>query len=251
MVVHIANVLTYLLGVTILVRGGEGRFLSRLSFFFSYLTYFLVTGLVGLLVFQVAPQYFPAFFWFRFFTLVLAEFALLVEIGDHLFTAYPALRALGRLVTFGITGIFLVLYILPSLLEARPSDVAVLDLVKRSALTKVVIIVVLFAVARYYRISLGRNVGGIALGLAIYVAIHTANFALAEHFGRVVYGSIFGVVGPLSQVVSLMIWAFALWRYEPAEQPKAGLAVAGGVPGAILTDQLGRYNAALDRLLRK
>jgi hypothetical protein len=250
-VVDIAIGLTYLLGVTILVRGGKGGFLSKFSFFFSYLTYFLVTGLVGLLILQVAPQYFPTFFWFRFFTLVLAEFALLVEIGDHLFTAYPALRLLGRVVTFGIASVFLLLYILPSFLEARSSDMAVLDLVKRSALTKVVIIVVLFAAARYYHISLGRNVGGIALGLTAYLAIHTANFALAEHFGRVAYGPIFSRVGPLSQVVSLMIWAFALWRYEPAEEQRLSFAAAGGAPGASLTDQLGRYNAALDRLLRK
>jgi hypothetical protein len=251
MLVWIAIVLTYVLGAIILVRGGRGRLLSSFPFFYSYLTYFLATGVVMVSFELLGPRQFPTVFWLRFLTLVVGEFAVLIEIGDHLFMAYPALRLLGRVVTFGIAGVFFLVYILPSLLETRPSDVAVLDLVKRSALTKVVIIVVLVAAARYYRISLGRNVGGIALGLTTYLTIHTANFALAEHYGRAAYGPIFSVLGPLSQIVTLMIWAFALWRYEPVEQRGLSLVAAGQAPGASLTDQLGRYNAALDRLLRK
>lgn len=251
MAAWILSLLTYPLGVTILVRGGQGRFLSQFSFFYSYLTYLLLTGLALLLVSQVAPRYFVTLFWLRFFTLVVAEFALLVEIGDHLFKHYPALRALGRLVTFGITGVFFAAYILPALVEMRPTDVAVLDLVKRSALTKCTIIVVLFAMAHYYRIHLGWNVTGIALGLAAYLAIHTADFALAEHLGRQVYEHVFRIAGPVSHVVSLGIWTTALWRYAPAQH--AGLSVSSGedVLAETLADRLGRYNAALDKLLRK
>jgi hypothetical protein len=250
-VAWIASLLTYPLGVTILVRGIRGHFLSRFPFFYSYLTYFLLTGAAMVVILEAAPRYLVTLFWLRFLTLMVAEFALLIEIGDRLFMAYPVLRLLGRVITIAVAGIFLLFYILPSLLEARPWGIAVLDLVKRSALTKEVIIIVLFAVARYYRISLGRNVGGIALGLAVYLAIHTANFALAEHFGRAVYSQIFSMVGPLSNVVSLIVWAFALWRYEPVRQQRLSPAAAGEAPGASLTDQLGRYNAALERLLRK
>jgi hypothetical protein len=250
-VVEIALFATYVLGVTILVRGVQGRFLSEFTFFYSYLAYFLVTGLIWSFVDSYAPQYFVTLFWLRFFTLVLAEFALLVEIGDHLFKPYPALCAMGRLVTFGIAGVFFVLYILPALVEARPTDMAVLDLVKRSALTKGIILVALFAAARYYSVSVGRNVAGIALGLAAYLAIHTANFALAEHFGREAYAPIFATVGPLSQVLTLVIWTVALWRYAPAKQPELSIVSGEGGMSGTLTDQLGRYNAALDRLLRK
>jgi hypothetical protein len=247
----VLSLLTYPLGVTILVRGGQGRFLSQFPFFYSYLIYLLLSGLAMLIVWQFAPRYFVTLFWLRFFTLVVAEFALLVEIGDHLFQHYPALRALGRLVTFGITGVFFVAYIFPALVEMRPTDVAVLDLVKRSALTKGAIIVALFAVARYYRIHLGWNVTGIALGLAAYLAMHTADFALAEHFGRQAYEQVFRVVGPISHVVSLGIWTFALWRYAPAQHAEVRVASGGGVLAGTLADRLGRYNAALDRLLRK
>jgi hypothetical protein len=247
----IASLLSYPLGVTILVRGGQGRFLSQFPFFYSYLTYLLVTGVAMLVVSQVAPRYFVTLFWLRFFTLVVAEFALLVEIGDHLFEHYPALRALGRLVTFGITGVFFAAYILPALLETRPSDVAVLDLVKRSALTKGMILVALFVVAHYYRIHLGWNVTGIALGLAAYLAIHTADFALAEYLGRQVYEHIFRVAGPISHVVSLGIWTAALWRYAPAQPAGPSVASGESVLAGSLAERLGRYNATLDKLLRK
>lgn len=248
---HVALALSLLLGATILVRGGQGRFLSKFSAFYSYIVYFLATGLVLHVIYLIAPQYFVTLFWLRFFTLVLAEFVLVVEIGDHLFKRYPALGALGRVVTFGIAGVFFALYILPALVEARPTDMAVLDLVKRSALTKGIILVALFAAARYYSIPVGRNVAGIALGLATYLAIHTANFALAEHIGREAYAPIFATVGPLSQVVCLVTWTVALWRYAPGKQPELSVASDEEVISGTLTDQLGRYNAALVRLLRK
>ncbi len=251
MAAEVALVVSCLLGVTILARGAYGGFLSKFPTFYSYLAYFLVTGVAIYMVWALAPQRYAIFFWLRFLTLVLAEFALLVEIGDHLFETYPVLRFLGRAITLGIAGVFFALYIFPALLKPQPTDVAVFELVKRSALCKGLIIVALFAGARHYGVHLGRNAAGIALGLATYLAIHMANLTLAEHFGREVYGGVFLVVGPVSQILTLIIWTFALWRYEPAKRYGLSSASPAGVPPANLADKLGRYNSALDRLLRK
>ncbi len=243
-------VLWYALGIAIIVRAWQGRFLPHYSFFFSYLIYLLVTGLGLNLVNYLAGQYYPLVFWLRFLTLVIAEFALLVEIGDHIFAARPVVRSLGRLVTIGITLAFTILYILPSFMETRPSDLAVLDLVKRSAFAKSMTMIALLAVARYYGVRLGKHVAGLALGLAVYLAVNTANFALAETFGSALYGPAFAIVGTMSEALCLLIWLVAFWRPEPAMQGYGASSVSGEFAEP-LPGRLVRMNTALVRLFRK
>jgi hypothetical protein len=241
----------YVLALLMIVRAVKGRYLSQFSFLFSYVIYLLLTGLVVNVLDIAGAQFYVTAFWLRFFTLVLAEFVLLLEIGDHIFRPYPALRQLGRLVTLGITLIFSSIYILPSLWAGRPTNIAILDLMKRSTLTKGIIIIALVAVARACRIRLGRNVAGLILGLAAYLTINTANFALAETYGRELYGPVFGTIGPLSQTLCVLIWTVALWRVEPVSASAGAAVTPGGEIIEPLPDRLGRFNTAVGRFLKR
>jgi len=249
--VYSAILLSYVFGVVILVRAAQAARLSRYAFFHSYLVYFLATGLIALATWAWLPRYYPAYFWIKFFTLVIAEFALLVQIGDHIFAPYPALRMLGRTVTVGISVMFVIVYILPPLMERRPSDVAVLDLVKRSALTKGLVLFGLALLAGHFHIRLGRNISAIALGLVSYLGINTANFALAESLGRNSYGEVFSTIGPLSQTLMLLIWMIGLWNYEPAPVAPQVSSESDEERQETLPDRLGRYNNTLNRVIRK
>jgi hypothetical protein len=71
-------------------------------------------------------------------------------------------------------------------------------------------------VARYYGLKFGRNVRGIALGFGAWASISTADNALVAmtsvaNFLR----SFFSYMRPLSFVVMLIVWVWALWVYEP------------------------------------
>ncbi len=250
MIIDVPIGLTYVFGAGVLLRAAREGSLARLAFFYSYLIYFLATGLVGLGFQFFIPRYFPHYFWVRFLTLDVAEFALLVQIGDRVFASYSALRRLGRLVTLGITVLFSIAYILPPLLEARPSRIAIYDLVKRSAVTKAIIILLLVALAAYFRVALGRNVAGITVGLMTFLGINIANFALIERLGWARYGGVFGSVGPLSQMLMVLIWLVGLWRYEPAPALRPAVARPDRRE-APLPEELGRYNTRLERLLRR
>jgi len=240
----------YILAVLIIVRAAQGRFFSEFPFFLSYLIYLLVTSALVNIADWAGWRFYVTAFWLRFFTLVIAEFALLLEIADHLFRPYPAIRKLGRLITLGITFVFTALYIVPPLLESRPSSLAILELMKRSTLTKGLVIVALLAAARYYRVRVNRNVAGLILGLAAYLTISTANFALAESYGRELYGSIFSTIGPLSQTLCMLIWTVALWHREPDLEPMRAIASARGFSEP-LPNRLGKFNTVLTRLFRK
>lgn len=241
----------FVLQATLILRARQGGFLSRLPLFYSYIAYTFFGAATAYAFYWLQPTHYPTAFWFYFLVDLLAEFGVLAEVSDQVFNPYPAIRRLGRFFSICICLIFSSLYIFPSLLRPRASDVIILDLVKRSSLTKAVIIIALLAAARYFRLPLGRNVSGILLGFALFLGTNVANFALAERLGPVLYGPTFIVIGPLSYTLRLLVWTIALWRYEPAMQVSRKYHEHEEEIATPLSYQLGRFNTALTRLLRR
>jgi hypothetical protein len=244
-------VASILLEATLMLRAKQGKFLSCFPLFYSYVAYLFLGSTFGLLIYRLRPEHYVSVFWFHFTVILVAEFAVVMEISDHLFAPYAAVRQLGRFLTITVCGVFFIFCIFPPLLESLPSDVAISELVKRSCLTKGVIIIVLLAAARYSRLRVGRNVAGIMLGFAIYLGTNVANFALLEKYGAELYGRTFGVVGPLSFTLGALVWTITMWRYEPALAEARKPLEASGDFSQPLSYQLWRFNAALTRFLRK
>lgn len=246
-------VAAFSLQAILLLRAKQEKMISHFPVFYSYVAYVLVGSLITLLVYWVWPQYHASVFWFRFMITVVVEFAILVEVSDHIFDPYPVLRYLGLFIILFVGLAFLALFILPPFFEPRPSSaVIIIDLVKRSSLTKAVIILCLLAAARYCRLPLSRNVSGLLLGFSVYLGTNVANFALLETFGGALYDRIFAVVGPLSFTLGLFVWVVSLWRYEPVPEALAG----GDSEGAErisqrLSVEMAKLNAVLFRLLGK
>jgi len=238
------------LELTLILRARQGKCLSLFPLFYSYVFYLLIGTSTTLAILWRHPASYSSVFWYHFMITLVVEFAVLVEISDHIFNPYPAVRHLGRLLAICISAIFL-FYIVPSLTGHESSSSTILDFVKRTAVTKTAIIITLLAAARYYRLPLGKNVGGLMIGFCAYLAINVANFACAEKYGRALYGDIFGVVGPLSCHVALLIWTVALWRYEPVLRVGPVLSEDGRGPSASVSYQLGQFDAKLERVLRK
>jgi len=239
------------MGLVIVVRAVQGGILFRLCLFYSYLIYCLTAGVVIIGVRYLAPGSYASVFWFVFLTTVIAEFAVLVQVGDYVFGPYAAVRQIARFLTVSMGVMFTAFYIGPSLLEPRPRSLAILNLVLRSSVAKAAIVIVLLGVARYFRIPLGKNIAGIMIGFTIYLALNTANFALAETYGRSQYGQAFTTVLLLTQTLTLLVWTIALW--EPQPDLLSNREVPGGQEGISepLSCQLGRFNTALTRLLRR
>src|SRR5690349_8867816 len=87
----------------ILVRAIQQGLLSKFPFFVSYIAYVFSSSLLELFVYRFAPDYYPKFFWFLFLIRLVAEFAVLVEISDHLFESFGAIQRLGRLIVLSLT----------------------------------------------------------------------------------------------------------------------------------------------------
>jgi hypothetical protein len=244
-------VVTLVLEATLILRARQGKFLSAFPLFYSYVAYMFPATTFVLLIYWLRPEHYANVFWFHFMITLVAEFAVLMEISDHIFAPYAAVRQLGRFLTITVCAVFFIFYVFPPLLESRPSDVAITELVKRSSLTKGLIIIVLLAAARYSRLPVGRNVAGIMLGFAIYLGTNVANFALLEKHGAELYGPTFGAVGPVSFTLCLLVWTIAMWRYEPALAKARKPLEASGEFSQPLGYQLWKFNSALTRFLRK
>jgi len=237
--------------VALILRLIQQKCVSEFPLFFSYLAYMVASGAVVTFVYYAAPGTYPTAGWLRFLISLLAEFAVLVEVSDHIFKPFPAIRKLGRLITVLLCVMFSVIYVIPSLMELRPSSITLLDLAKRLSLTKAVMIIVLLAAARYYRIHLAKSISGILLGFSTYLAISVANFAMAEIYGRALYARTLSTVVPLSYTLCLVIWTIALWRYEPVLQTDREVPETAEKVSEPLAVQLGRFDTALTRLFRK
>ena len=68
-------------------------------------------------------------------------------------------------------------------------------------------------VARYYGVRCGRNIRGIAFAFGAWASISTANNAMIDLANSFV--PLFYYLRPLSFVLMLVVWIWALWVYEP------------------------------------
>jgi hypothetical protein len=175
---------------------------------------------------------------------------VLVEVSDQIFRPLPAIRNLGRALTILISAGLGFLYILPTILWSVGRSLTLLDFALRASVTKAIILVVLFYVARHYDFQLGRNVGGLMLGFSIYVAIHLSVMAGAKAFGSVLFAHIFWVMLPLAAALCQLVWFISLW--ELAAMPSMNkISTTTGRDSETVALELTRFNSELSKLLHK
>lgn len=230
-------------------RAHKGCFISRFPLFYSYIIYILCCTLGVYAVYLIRPSEYASAYWFHFLICILVEFAVLLEISDHIFQPYPAVRNLGRALTILISGVLGLTYILPTVLQSRGTPRALLDFALRTSLTKAVILAVLLYAARHFNLKLGRNVGGLMLGFSIYLGVNVANFAGVEHFGEL-YAGVLWVMSPIAYTLCLLAWTVALWKLAPMPRTDSVRPATGG-DSETLALELARFNSALSRFLRR
>jgi len=193
------------------------------------------------------PAYRSAY-WFYYLISMLVEFSVLVEISDHIFQRFLAIRKLGRVITVGISAAFAIAYVLPAVLWSHGRRAALLDLALRTFVTKLVVLAALFLVAHHYRSALGKNVGGLMLGFSLYLGVDITNLAADKAFDPAIYTNIFWIMTPVSYTLCLLVWTVSLWRYAPMP---TGSTVAAGFNGApeVVALELTRLNSDLSKFL--
>jgi len=238
------------LELVLLWRAGRCRLLKGFPFFYSYLVCDACCSSVIFVACWVRPSVYPTAFWLDFLLSSLVEFAVLLEISDHIFQPFPAIRHLGRALTILISFTFALVYILPAILQSHEPSSTLLDFALRASVTKAVILAVLVFTAHRFGLKLGKNVAGLMLGFSIYLGVNVANLAAAGNFGQALYARVLWVMSPLAFTLCVLVWTIALWELAPMPRTDSVRPAAGGNSGA-LTLELARFNSALSRFLRR
>jgi hypothetical protein len=244
-------IFSFALQAALLLRASRGSFLNQFPIFYSYIFFVMATDFVAYVLSFLYPEYYASIFWFFFTFWLVAEFAVIVEVSDHIFRPYRPIRQLGRFLMACVCLIFFVVYVIPPLMHPRSSRAAIFDLVKRTSLTKASLILVLLVAARFFSLPIGKHVSGILLGFATYLSLNITNIALAERYDPAGYGRIFAIVGPSSFILALAIWNVALWQYEPVSPEGRGLERRAENNSGHLINRLGKYDSELTRFFRR
>jgi hypothetical protein len=202
------------------------------------------------IIYGLFPHVYASAYWIYYLVTILIEFTVLVEISDQIFRSFPAIRNLGRALTVMISAGLGLLYILPTILWSANRHVALLDFTLRTSVTKAIILIVLFYVARHYGLQIGRNVAGLMLGISIYVALNIAIMACDKAFASRLFAPILWFMEPLATALCILVWTVSFW--EPS--PMAGLrtiSTATGRESEAVALELTRFNSELSKILHK
>ena len=240
----------FLFASVLMLRGVGSRLFRLFPLFYSYIIYILCGFLGMYLIGWLAPMMYPSAYWIYYLISILVEFAVLAEISDQIFHPFPAIRSLGRALTVVISAGLGLLYVLPAILRPPDSSPVLLSIALRTFVTKAIILVVLFYVARHYGSPLGRNVGGLMLGFSIYVSINIVIMAGAQAFGEALFAPVLWVMSPLASALCLSVWTISLWDLAPVPNLRA-IAKAAGRDSEAVALELTRFNNELSKFLQK
>jgi hypothetical protein len=159
--------------------------------------FFLAFAIVGALeqlvvyVADVIPSVAPGTWWLIFWAGLVSEglvkFALVGEIFAHIFDPYPSLAKVGK---FMIRGVGVALVLAGALAAAYTPRDGLFGIVSGAHLLEQTIylieaglLVFIFALSSYFRLSQIRPLFGIALGLSISACVHLATWAYMANGG--------------------------------------------------------------------
>jgi len=247
----VVSVCAFLLDGLLIVKGIRSRLYKLFPLFYSYLIYAFLGSLGMYVIYGLFPHVYPSAYWIYYLVTILVEFAVLVEISDQIFRSLPAIRKLGRALTVFVTVGLGLLYILPTILVGPASrSHSLLDFTLRASVTKAVILIVLFYMARHYDCQMGRNVAGLMLGFSIYVALNATIMACAMAFGSALFAPVLWFMEPLAFALCLVVWTVSLWELAPMPR-MGGVSPVVGRDFQSVTLELTRFNSELSKLPHK
>jgi len=239
-----------LLDGLLVLRGALRKVFRLFPVFYSYIV-FALCGSVGMYaVYLRFPRVYPSAYWIYYLVTILAEFTVLIEISDQIFRSFTAIRNLGRALTIAITAVLGLLYILPAILASTHRRMALLDFALRAAITKAVILAVLFYVARHYGSEMGRNVSGLVVGFSIYLAMNITWLTAGRVFQPSLSTDILWVMGPLGFALCALVWIISLWDVAPVPDMSLVSTAARRDADAVALE-LTRLDNQLSKLLHK
>jgi uncharacterized membrane protein len=199
----------------ILIRGVQAKLLQRYPLFYRYIGCVLLKEIVGLLSYHFAPSFYEPLYWPTELATIVASYAVIIEIFRSSLRHNPGIAAKSQkflFVLFAFAASYAATDILHEGFVSGAHTIAELGRDLRY-IEGVLLVVMLWLLVRY-RISLGRNLLGLAGGYSFWVGINAVNLALLFLPGTG-FSDLLRKLLPITYVATLTIWCFALWSCQP------------------------------------
>ena len=242
MIAGASSVAAMVIAAVLLVRAWRGNCLGQYFLFYSYLFFGLLCAVALWFVVTFFPALYRVVYWPVVMVGLLVEFAVLLDISNHLFRPYPIIRGLARLATGGLCVSLFMLYVFPPIMEGGGYADAFMMLGMRVAVSQVLILLLFLALARYYGIVLNHNLRGLCAGFAILEAGRIVTIGLAVQMAPA-YSSIPMEMVPIFGLICMVVWLYGLWNIDPV----SNMVTSEGEAQSILEGRLSRLREVVMR----
>ena len=196
----------------LLLRRGLWR---TYTFLFVYAIWLLIGNSAIFATFLYFPTVYPSLYWNIDSIDVVLRFVVIWEVFHQTFPKRSGLnKSLSK--GLGIIALSLLIFACGTFLIYQnytgPRSIH-LALDRSFGFVQALMILGTLVTARYYGVRCGRNIRGIALAFGAWVSISTATNAMADLSSSFI--SYWYYLRPLSFVVMIAVWIWALWVYEP------------------------------------
>jgi len=246
------------LELLILCRASSSGTLRRYPLFYSYLALVFLADVYRDVVFflygDVAlhlPVYRNLYFATEFLSL-LVGYGVILEVTRKSFEPYAGAERFSR---YLVVAIFLAIFGYVGIKTVASAGWApatsLRELERDLRAVQALVIAGVVAIALYYGIEIGRNIGGIMLGYGLYTASTVCTLALRSYGGPLALGITFSIQR-YSYLFCLIIWAVALWFYQPNPVPDTALRLEADYESLVgrTRSVLGSMRSLLERSAR-
>jgi hypothetical protein len=161
-------------------------------------------------------------YWSVQLALAILRLLTIGEISNQVLRSYPAIRAFGSWLLAGTATALLLWTAKSAVNNAHHVRRFILLSDQRFEFMLAVLVVLLLIFSVYYRIPIPPLYRLILIGIGIYASIQVANTELAVHT-PVIQNSFSDYLGRAQSTISVVIWAYAVWRWSSVPEAKPPL----------------------------
>lgn len=241
-----------LLESLILLRALRGRSFSEYPFFFSYVACVLMVDIVRDIVFRLDRPVYENLYWTTQLVTLIVGYGVVLEVTRMAFESYPGVEQVSRAL---VLAVFLAVFSYGGVKAITAEDWSpahsMWELERDLRAVQALVLAGALILIVYYGIRIGRNLGGVVLGYGLYTTFSIVSNALRSYQGTRFHHT-WLLIQPYTYLVCLLIWAVALWSYEPNPEPEGGLQLESDYESLVgrTRGMLGTMRALLERSAR-
>lgn len=217
-----------LLEAIVLLRCVQTRICRQYPLFFTYLACVFLGDIAmypaGKLL---RPGAFRVCYWSKEFICVILGYAVVMEVIERAFAHFEGPERLGRNAAMFTFAVIVAVTAFDAAFQ-RASDTIRTSIAVEANLrgAELILLSIIIVVISYYSIPIGRNLKGIIVGYGICTVAVALNEAVRTFAGPS-FQRTFSTIWSYSFIVSLVIWAVALWSYEASPAPASWTHIDG------------------------